>query len=400
MRPYTRHLPTNLYDIQVVNVLSKLANRHRRVKAVAYKSMPKAKHNNLTDVLRAGDLAGVKSFVRANPKAARAPQAICEAARLGFTRGVEFLVRNGADLNASWRNYRPLHSLIQEKPHSEGVREVDGRVALLNWMLAKGADPEQLGGWPAARAIITAAMVGEPVYVEALRRGGAVVDTFVAAALGDVAKVEKALVKESGFASAIDPSGLTALHCAAGSRLGAKNKKTREGLVAVARLLLDRGANVDAGVKSWGHDVDAVYFAVASGQREVFALLLERGADPTRALTPAVWSKDIAMAEMALDRGAKLDRAVDEGKPLLNHLIRWGQFKQALWMLERGASPNVTDEQGWTAAHQAASRGNEKMLKAVLDAGGDASLRDKGGYTPLDIARARNRPRVIALLAG
>jgi len=361
--------------------------------------MPTANPKNLTDILRAGDLTGVRTFVRANPEAARAPQAICEAARLGFAKAVELLFKKGADLNASWRNYRPLHSLIQEKPHAAGSNAVDERVVLLKWMLERGADPELLGGWPATRAIITAAIVGEPAYVETLRRGGAVVDAFVAAAVGDLTKIEKALAQEPPFSNAIDPSGLTALHCAAGSRLGATNKEIQERLAAIARLLLDRGANVNALVRSWGHDVDAVYFAVASGQREVFALLLERGADPTRALTPAVWSKDFEMAEIALRRGAKLDLAVDEGKPLLNHLIRWGQFKQAQWMLDRGASPDNADEQGWTATHQAASRGNEKMLQAVLKSGGDPELQDRDGNTPLDIALARGRPKIISLLS-
>lgn len=162
--------------------------------------------------------------------------------------------------------------------------------------------------------------------------------------------------------------------------------------------LLDRGADVKATVRSWAHDVDAVYFAVSSGQSEVFALLLERGADATQALGPAVWRNNTELAELAMSFGAQLDSAVDEGKPLLNQMIRWGQFKQALWLLERGASPNVADQEGWTAVHQAASRGNEKMLRAVLDAGGDPKRHDKEGNTPLDIAQARRRPKINELL--
>lgn len=119
-----------------------------------------------------------------------------EAARLGWTEALELLLKQGADLNASWRNYRPLHSVIQEEPHSERPGAEASRLACLKWMLANGADPEQLGGWPATRAIITAAFVGEPAYVAELRRAGAGVDGFVAAALGDMRHVEKALAKE------------------------------------------------------------------------------------------------------------------------------------------------------------------------------------------------------------
>ncbi len=362
--------------------------------------MARTNLKNLIDSLRSGDLAKVRAAVRSEPKTARSPQAVVEAARLGWTEALDILLRHGADLNASWRNYRPLHAVIQEEPHSERSGDLDSRLACLKWMLAHGADPEQLGGWPATRAIITAAFVGEPAYVAELRRAGAVVDGFVAAALGDIRHVEKVLAKDPSFAEARDPGGLTALHCSAGSRLGARNEKTRDALVKIATLLLNRGANVKASVRSWAHEVDAVYFAVSSGQREVFALLLERGADATQALTPALWRNNTELAELALDRGAKLDRAVDEGKPLLNQMIRWGQFKQAMWILERGASPNVADEQGWTAVHQAASRGNERMLRAVLDAGGEPNCQDNGGNTPLDIAQARRRPKIVALLVG
>ncbi|MFY9556666.1 MAG: ankyrin repeat domain-containing protein [Blastocatellia bacterium] len=360
--------------------------------------MPKAKPKELIECLRSGDLAALKAIVHTDPEAARFPQVIAEAARLGRTRAIALLLKHGADLNASWRNYRPLHSLIQENPHADGGSTALERAELLKWMLDHGADPEQLGGWPATRAIITAAFVGEPAYVEQLRRAGAVVDGFVAAALGDIRRVDKAVSTDASFPTARDTGGLTALHCAAGSRLGARSKKIREGLLAIATLLLDGGADANARVRSWARDVDAVYFAVSSGQREIFALLLERGADATQALTPAVWRNDTPLAELALAHGGKLDRAVDEGKPLLNQMIRWGQFKQAMWMIERGASPNIADQQGWTAVHQAASRGNEKMLSALLESGGDMTRKNADGDTPLIVALSRGRPKIIALL--
>ena len=356
------------------------------------------KDTQLVECLRSRNLTAVKAFLRADPEAARSAQVVGEAARLGWKNALELLIKYGADLNAGFRNYRPLHSVIQEKPHGERSSAVEERAALLKWMLAHGADPEQLGGWPATRAIIAAAFVGEPAYIDALLEAGAVRDGFVSAALGDIRRVQRSLEKDPDFARARDPGGLTALHCAAGSRLGAKSKKVRDALLAIAALLLDHGAEVAARVRSWSHDVDAVYFAVSSGQRELFALLLERGADACQALTPVIWKGEFDLAELALARGAELDLAIDEGKPLLNQMIRWGQFKQAMWMLERGASPDIADERGWTAVHQAASRGNEKMLKAVLEAGGDTSRKDDEGDTPLIIAIVRGRSKIIALL--
>jgi ankyrin repeat protein len=360
--------------------------------------MARTNSREFIDLIRSGDLGRVRAAIRREPETARMPQVVVEASRIGWKAALGLLLEHGADLNASWRNYRPLHALIQQEPHAKPTIADPERLECLRWMLTNGADPELLGGWPATRAITTAAFAGQPEHVSELRRAGAVVDPFVASALGDLRRVERAVTRDSSFAIERDPGGLSALHCSTGSRLGARNGKIQKALFDIATLLLDNGAEVGASARSWTHDVDAVYFAVSSGQDNVFALLLERGADATQALTPTVWRNNIDLAELALSHGAEIDRAVDEGKPLLNQMIRWGQVKQTLWLLEHGANPNITDEQGWTATHQAASRGNERLLRAVLEAGGKPELQDDDGNTPADIARMRVRPKMVALL--
>src|SRR5208337_2185789 len=95
------------------------------------------------------------------------------------------LKKAGADLNAKWRNYRALHTLLQEESHAAAGKPAPARVACLEWLLANGADPEQPGAWPSARAIVVAGFVGSPEYVKALRQGGAKMDGFAGAALGD-----------------------------------------------------------------------------------------------------------------------------------------------------------------------------------------------------------------------
>jgi ankyrin repeat protein len=102
--------------------------------------------------------------------------------------------------------------------------------------------------------------------------------------------------------------------------------------------------------------------------------------------------------DLLLRHGGKIDEAFDHTKPILNELVRWGQFKQARLMLARGASPNIADERGWTAIHRRVSRGNVKMLRELLAAGGDATRRDKEGFTPADIARFKLRRDLLALL--
>lgn len=349
--------------------------------------------SELIQALRAGKLASVRAAMKADPKEAKRPRAIVEAGRLAFKQAMALLHRNGGDLNASWRGYRPLHALIQEEPHAAGGKPSAERLACLEWLLEHGADPEQPGAWPPARAIIIAAFVGMPEYVKRLRKAGARIDGFAGAALGDEKLVKKTLRDRPDFARDRDTGGLTALQCAAGSRFSGAS-------VEIARLLIEAGADVCARTQSWGHEVDAAYFAASAKNKALFELLLKNGADATEALVPALWNATPEFAELALAYGADPDRAVAEGNPLLNQLIRWGQIRQTLWLLGRRANPNLPDGRGWTAVHQAASRGNERMMRAVLEAGGDLTRQDKSGATPLDIAKAMGRGKLVALMAA
>lgn len=305
------------------------------------------------------------------------------AAQRADFKALQQLARQGADFNVSYRNYRPLHALIQEKPHG-GAGGTERRNECLKWLIGQGANPDLDGAWPSARAILVATWVGEPLYIQTLLDAGAVVDGFVSAAMGDTTAVRRALKRSADFARQRDPQGLTALHCTTASRVS--NLK-------MAELLLDHGAEPEAKVRSWGHDVDAVYFAVHSGQKEAFELLLERGADPSSALVPAAWRPEPDFAGIAMRYGANADKAVDGDRPLLNNLVRWGQIRQAQWLLDQGADPNLPGPGGWTAVHHAASRGNERLWKMVLAAGGDPTCEEESGSSADRIRQSRKSGR-------
>ena len=350
--------------------------------------------NQLKDALNSGKIAEVRAAIQADPKGARHPGIINHAAGLAFLAAVELLHKHGADLNASNRNYRPLHNVIQGEPnpHSGGMEPTAARRACLEWLLDHGADPELLGAWPSARAMIIAAFSGKPEFVASLRKHGAKIDGFTGAALGEKKVVAKTIQASPDFPGARDGGVLTALQCAAGSALPKVDTLT------IASMLLDAGADPNARTKSWSSEVTAAYFAASPKRRAMFELLLDRGADPTDAVSHAVWGKHFELGEIALAHGAKLDSATANGKPLLNDLIRWGQIPAMLWMLEHGASPNVRDEFGWTATHQAASRGNARMMRAVLDAGGDVTRKDRYSSTPIEVARTAKRPALIEMM--
>ena len=121
------------------------------------------------EALRAGKLDEVRAAIKADPKAARGARVVGAAAGRALQPALVLLKKAGADLNAVWRNYRPLHNLLQTEPHAAGGKPDPARLACLEWLLDNGADPELLGAWPSARAIIVAAFVGSPEYVKVLR---------------------------------------------------------------------------------------------------------------------------------------------------------------------------------------------------------------------------------------
>src|SRR5262245_45109893 len=74
------------------------------------------------------------------------PSGLTEAAQRADVGALKVLLGRGGDLNASYRNYRPLHALIQERPHDSPAGKAETkRLACLEWLLENGADPDALG---------------------------------------------------------------------------------------------------------------------------------------------------------------------------------------------------------------------------------------------------------------
>lgn len=329
---------------------------------------------------------------------AKTAKLVVDAAGNADLDALKALHKSGADLNAQYRGYRALHALIQAKPHADAAAPSLNQFNVFSWLLAHGADPELPGAWPPSRAILVAAFTGARGYVDLLIRHGFRIDPFVSAALGDAAAVKRAMGRDASIATARDQHGLTLLQCAAASRMGRDDKKTQGRLLSIAGMALDAGADPHAATQSWTHDVDAVYFAASSRQLPMFGLLLDRGGDATRALASALWNggaDSSALADIALEHGADVNKAEAEKCPLLNGLIRWGQFGPTRWLLAHGADPNRSQGMdgsptaGWTSLHQAASRGNAKMVEALIGAGADIHRRDAAGRTPADVARLK-----------
>jgi ankyrin repeat protein len=158
--------------------------------------------------------------------------------------------------------------------------------------------------------ILQALYDGDEARVAVLLAEDPELDVFEAAALGRTELVGAHLDADPSLASAWAEDGFTPLHLAAFFR----HPDT-------ARLLVERGAPVDAVARHETIVVTPLQSAVAARQEEVAALLLERGADPNArqegSFTPlhgAAASADPALVELLLRHGADPALAADDGR--------------------------------------------------------------------------------------
>jgi len=114
----------------------------------------------------------------------------------------------------------------------------------------------------------------------------------------------------------------------------------------------------------------------------------------------AAYGGNIAVAKLLLDRGAPIDRRANtkfRNTPLQVSLLT-GQEEMAAFLVSRGADVRIEQDEGFTALHEAAQIGSEKLIALLLDAGADPNSRAKDGRTPLAIARKSGHERAAKLL--
>jgi ankyrin repeat protein len=147
--------------------------------------------------------------------------------------------------------------------------------------------------------------------IEAILAAGPELDAFEAAALGDLDRLA-VLLAGGADADAVTADGFTALHFAAFF-----------GKPEAARLLLDRGADVDARGRGWM--TGAPLHSAASGRHvDVVEILLAAGADPNARqsggwtpLHSGAHNGDVATVALMITAGADLEAESDDGASVL-----------------------------------------------------------------------------------
>jgi ankyrin repeat protein len=179
-------------------------------------------------------------------------------------------------------------------------------------------------------------------------------------------------------------------------------KAARSGTVEIARLLLDRGADVNA---RDGEQTTALEAAISREQTAMVALLLERKADPNSvnkymqsALSNAAAAGNLEVTEMLLKAKAN---------PQLPGLVltpmMFGAFAgntDLIRLLARyGANVNyASKETGQSALTSAITAGKPEAVAVLIELGANVNQKTPDGDTPLKMARNGDQDDVVAML--
>ncbi|QLI67824.1 Ankyrin-1 [Metarhizium brunneum] len=165
----------------------------------------------------------------------------------------------------------------------------------------------------------------------------------------------------------------------------------KNGHEAVAKLLLEKGANIEA-KNSFG-DQRPLLVAAITGNKAVVKLLLEKGADieakDDKGQTPlsgAVMYGHEAVVRLLLEKGANIEtRDVYSWTPLL-------------WAVERGGEARADANIGLEDIYCATADRYNATLELLLKKGANIEAKDEKGQTPVSLAAKKGYRGVIELL--
>jgi ankyrin repeat protein len=275
-------------------------------------------------------------------------------------------------------------------------------------------------------ALHFAAQYGSTAVAELLAESGANLETtepdgvtpLMMAIINGHYDVAGVLVRKGANVDAVDRSGRGALYHAVDMHtlewlFSRPNPKPSGDLdaVAIARLLLERGADPNARLTARGFAIQHDSLGNAN---------LVAGSTP---FMKAATTSDVRMMRLLLAHGADPNLATRNGTtPMMAAAgLNWAEISSLgtedqtieaiTLMLERGADLNAANDQGETAMHGAAQRGADKVVQFLAQRGARLDARNKRGRTPLDEAigqadesdaanvRRPERPSTRALLA-
>ena len=213
--------------------------------------------------------------------------------------------------------------------------------------------------------------------------------------LGDARAVESHLARRPALATeAGGARGWEPLHYICYDSLGQSSVADADGVVAIARRLIELGASANARFPWLHHGVRRPVLWGATRVTRLLPLtelLLQSGADPNDGVTlpMAASAGDVPTLELLRAHGANPNQPwATDGSATLYAILHWSKnLDGAQWLLEHGADPDpVFAANGETPLHVVAQRCDIILAEALVQRGADISRRRADGRTPYGVA--------------
>ena len=349
-------------------------------------------------------------------------------------RGDLDTVRQLVDDNSAW-----IHTVGSHGRTMLWEAAYRGKLEMVQFLRERGADLNVPGCYHIQHRIeitpyCAARYEGRDRVAEYLLQHGATVDIHTAAYLGDYNTVRACLDNDADL---VNRGYLQAVMLPAGEPHTFEHRETAwatplcYGIVggnpAIVELLISRGATIKP------HSERFLDYAIAYNRVEITQLLLENGADPSKAprilddasemsvllKSHGVPPKDINAKnqnwpplvyacrgdngehpddiQRLLALGADIDIRNYKGKTGLHYAAKAGFLNVIHLLIENGATLDAMDTDGETPLFEAIRstiKSGEKQraaLEALLSKGANPNVRNRKGQTPLQVARRMRR---------
>jgi uncharacterized protein len=158
----------------------------------------------------------------------------------------------------------------------------------------------------------------------------------------------------------------------------------------IARMLVERGAPLSFGEACALGDTARV----AQMLDEDPDALDRRSSDGYPPLGLAIFFRHPEVARLLIERGADVSaRAENANNVMPVHAAAAASDRETMrLLLERGADPNAKQQLDFTPLHGAASRGDIEMAKLLFAHGADRDPKGSDGQSPADVARSHGHP--------
>ena len=292
------------------------------------------------------------------------------AAQYGNVAVARVLVTRGANVNAPNKYGRTsLHDAVSGLA---GTSDLEGRLQVARLLLSRGAD---LNARASGRTPLDEAAGPSDNRANGERMTELLLSAGATPRTVDPRQSESPLERASSSGNVATVRHLLE----AGAEVNAAGRDTTplgaaayQGHVDIVTLLLERGADASR--------------AVPGSRLEGNGTPLAMALMPAPGVPDSTSTRKLQVARLLIDRGAAVDARDPQGQTALHRAASRGQLPAVDLLVQRRAAINAVDTAGTTPLHLAAKEGHARVAARLLEAGANVRLAAKNGATALDVA--------------